>query len=141
MPDKLISDLELDGIYLDTTEQLFVDTGRILRYHRGTYAVNQTTGAVTQGAPTVIYTGECSVFTISSRRDRFDERGGALIFSRQYRIILPPSVQATDIQLGDTWVTDTSDDPGLIGREMEIKDVLPSSIAGYRRITALDAKQ
>lgn len=140
MPDKLISDLELTGIRADADEQLFVDVGRVLREDRSTRTVTAGTMELTSTDLT-IYDGECSIYPISSRRDRFDEVGGRFIFIRQYRVILPTSALSVDIHVGDDWITDTSDDAGIVGRRMEIKDILPGSISGYRRLTVQDHKQ
>lgn len=140
MPAKLISDIELAGIRLDADEQLFVDTGRVLREDQATRTVTAVTMVLTSDYDT-IYDGEASIYPISARRDRFDEVGGALIFIRQYRVVLPSAALSVNIQVGDFWITDTSDDPGVVARMMEVKDVLPGSISGYRRLTVQDHKQ
>lgn len=139
MPDKLISDLELAGIRTDAIEQLFPDAGRVVRLDRASQTINRTTAQIEGTVESTIYNGEAAIYPVRARRDRFDEFGGGLIFTRQYRIVLPYT--ATGIQLGDDWITDDSDDPDLIGRRMEVRDVLVSTIMGYRSLTVQDSEQ
>lgn len=137
MPEELISDLEVAGIRLDTP-QLFVDTGKVERVtSKGT--LNTTTGELDGPTRITIYNGECSIFPIMSRRDRFDEFGQGLIFTRQYRVTLPYT--ADDIQQRDLFTTLTSHDTQLVGREMEVRDIVVSTILGYRRLTVQDTRE
>jgi hypothetical protein len=132
--DELISQLELDGVRADV-EQLFVDAGTIHRVTaKGTF--DPDTGDVTSNTEVLVYSGEASVYPISARRDRFDEQGEGLIFIRQYRVILP--FTADDIQIRDIWRTTSTEDPQLVGRPMEVRDVFVSSNVGYRRLTVHD---
>ncbi len=87
----------------------------------------------------LIFTGKCSIYPIKSRRDRFDEFGHGLIFTRQYRIVLPHT--ADNVQIRDLWTATSSDDPQLIGRELEIRDVIVSTILGYRSLTVHDFRE
>ena len=78
-------------------------------------------------------------YGFESRRDRFDEFGQGLIFTRQYRIVLPHP--ADGIQIRDIWTTTSSDDTQLIGREMEVRDVMVGTIVGYRSLTVHDFRE
>lgn len=137
MPEELISDLELAGIRADAV-QLFKDTGKFERItDKGT--LSTSTATFTGEARSTIYSGECSIYPIMSRRDRFDEFGEGLIFTRQYRVILP--YDEDDIQQRDLFTCLTSDDTQLVGREMEVRDVVVSTILGYRRVTVQDTRE
>jgi hypothetical protein len=140
--NELISSLELDGIRLDA-EQLFVDACTIERPRTSkldsTREVERGTGQLIDDPRDVIYTGLCSIYPIKSRRDRFDEFGQGLIFTRQYRIVLPYT--ADNVQIRDIWTATSSDDTQLVGREMEVRDVIVSTILGYRSLTVHDFRE
>ena len=137
MPDELISTLELDGIRADA-EQLFVDECTVRR--PATDATFDTdTETLTPGTETPIYSGRCSGYPMSARRDRFAVQGEGLIYIRQYRVIFPWDVD--DIQVDDLIRFTVSDDPQIIGRRLEIRDVFVSTILGYRRVTAHDVEK
>lgn len=139
MPDELLSDLELAGIRADTT-QLFVDEGTVHRPDPNNDAdFDPDTGAITDQTETLIYTGVMSIYPIESRRDRFDEFGQGLIFTRQYRVILP--WDTPKFQIRDVVRATVSDDPKLIGRRMEVRDTFVSTILGYRRLTVHDIRE
>ena len=133
MVDYLTTD-ELTGIRTDVAE-LFVDTGTVERITSlGT--LNESTGQYTGETRDSIYSGPCSIYPIEARRDRFDEFGQGLVFTKQYRVVLPHT--SIDVQQRDRFTITTSDDPQLVGREMEVRDVLVSSLLGYRRLTVQD---
>ncbi len=140
--DELISTSELAGIRLDA-EQLFVDACIIERRPTSktdsTREVERGTGQLIDDPRELLYTGKCSIYPIKSRRDRFDEFGQGLIFTRQYRIVLPHT--ADDIQIRDLWTATSSDDTQLVGREMEVRDVIVSTILGYRSLTVHDFRE
>lgn len=140
--NELISLDELAGIRTDAT-QLFVDAGIVERQKTSkettTREVDQATGELLDDPRDLIYTGIASIYPIKSRRDRFDEFGQGLIFTRQYRIILPYTVD--DIQIRDIWTATGSSDTQLIGREMEVRDVIVSTILGYRSLTVHDPRE
>lgn len=137
-PNELISKLELDGMRADV-EQLFTDMGRIIR-PTGTPEYDRATDSFI-GADTfdIIYEGRATFYPIMSRRDRFDEQGQGLIFIRQYRVMIP--WDEAEIQIRDIYQPLTSDDPYIIGRSFEVRDVVGSSIIGYRRLTVHDPKE
>ena len=137
MPEELISSLEVTGIRLDAV-QLFHDTCKVERITDiGT--LNTSTAELESEVRSTIYTGECSLWPIMSRRDRFDEFGQGLIFTRQYRVTLPYT--SDDIQQRDRFTLLTGDDTQAVGREMEVRDVVVSTILGYRRLTVQDTRE
>ncbi len=140
--DELISASELAGIRADV-QQLFVDACTIERQPTSkadtVRQVQRGTGELIDDPRELIYTGVCSIWPIKSRRDRFDEFGQGLIFTRQYRVTLPYTVD--DVQIRDIWTTTSSDDTQLIGREMEVRDVIVSTILGYRSLTVHDFRE
>lgn len=140
--DELISTSELAGIRLDAN-QLFVDACIIERLPTSKTDANREvvrgTGQLVEEPRELVYTGKCSIYPIKSRRDRFDEFGHGLIFTRQYRIVLPHD--ADQVQIRDLWSATSSDDTQLIGKEMEVRDVIVSTILGYRSLTVHDFRE
>ena len=140
--NELISASELAGIRLDAA-QLFVDAGTIERQPTSkddtVRQVERGTGLLIDDPRELIYTGQASIYPIKSRRDRFDEFGQGLIFTRQYRIVMPHT--ADDIQIRDIWTATSSDDTQLVGREMEVRDIIVSTILGYRSLTVHDFRE
>lgn len=138
MPELLTAQ-ELAGIREDVAV-IFEDTCRITRPDVNDPPVlNQATGEFEGGTSITIYEGECYITPIISRRDRFDEVGQGLVFTRQYRVALPWDTD--DVQIRDLYVTLTSADPQIIGREMLVRDVLVGSNIGYRRLTVQDTRE
>lgn len=138
MPIELISGLELDGIREDA-DQLFVDEGIFERLTNRATFTREAGEVVGDDTYDTIYEGVCSIYSIQARRDRFDEFGQGLIYTRQYRVILP--WDEVGIQIRDRFTTTVSADPQLIGRPMEVRDVVVGTILGYRRITVHDSKE
>ncbi len=140
--DELISTSELAGIRQDA-KQLFVDACIIERLPTSKEDSNREvvrgTGELVEEPRDLVFTGKCSIYPIKSRRDRFDEFGHGLIFTRQYRIVLPHT--ADNVQIRDLWTATSSDDPQLIGRELEVRDVIVSTILGYRSLTVHDFRE
>ena len=140
--NELISTSELDGIRSDAV-QLFVDACVIERQPTSkldsTRDVERGTGQLVDDPRELIYTGNCSIYPIKSRRDRFDEFGQGLIFTRQYRVVLPHT--ADDIQIRDIFSATSSDDTQLVGRELQVRDVIVSTILGYRSLTVHDSAE
>lgn len=134
----LLDDLELAGIRLDVDPFLFEDACTITRTtDQGT--VNTITGELESPTSLPIYTGTCSLYPIESRRDRFDEFGQGLIYTRQYRVVLPYDVP--EILIRDIFTLTASDDPQAVGRPMEVRDVILSTNLGYRRLTVQDVRE
>lgn len=134
MTVELLTDIELAGIRTDV-EQLFEDTCIVERITSlGT--LNHGTGEYTGQTRDLIYTGVCFIKPIISRRDRFDEVGQGLVFTRQYRVGLPHTVD--DVQIRDLFTSTASADTQVIGRELLVRDVLVGSNVGYRRLTVQD---
>jgi len=138
MPVELISDAELTGIRTDA-EQLFVDECIIDRLIDRAIFSREAGEIVGTDDYDTIYEGECSIYSIQARRDRFDEFGQGLIYTRQYRVILP--WDEVGVQIRDRYITTVSADPQLVGRPMEVRDVVVGTILGYRRITVHDSKE
>ena len=140
--NELISASELAGIRADAM-QLFVDAATIERQPTSkldsTREVERGTGQLIDDPRELVYTGQVSIYPIKSRRDRFDEFGQGLIFTRQYRVVLPYT--ADGVQIRDIFTTTSSDDTQLIGREMEVRDVIVSTILGYRSLTVHDFRE
>lgn len=131
---ELLTTNELVGIRTDV-DQLFEDEGRIERITSiGT--LNHSTAQYTGETRDLIYEGPCSLYPIISRRDRFDEIGQGLVFTRQYRVQLPYTVD--DVQIRDVFTLLVSADTQAIGREMLVRDVLIGTNLGYRRLTVQD---
>lgn len=137
MSIELISDLELDGIRADTA-QLFEDECTISR-KVSAETFDSDSETVTPGTESVIYSGVCSIYPMSARRDRFDVQGQGLIFIRQYRVIIPWDEE--DIQIRDIVRATMSSDLQLVGRDLEVRDVFVGTNNGYRRITAHDVEE
>lgn len=134
---ELLTARELDGIRLDV-EQLFEDNCMIDRpLTLGT--LDHSTALYTAPTNLVVYAGECSFYPIESRRDRFDEFGQGLVYTRQYRVVLPWDVD--EILIRDVFTITSSDDPEAVGRPMEVRDVLLSTNLGYRRLTVQDVRE
>lgn len=136
MPVELISTAEVDGVRADI-EQLYVDQGRFYRLI-GKPALNPN-GTADPPPEADIYVGRMSVYPIMSRRDRFDELAEGLVFTRQYRVEVP--WDTADIQIRDRLIVTVSRDPELIGRILEVRDVIVETNIGLRRITVHDFRE
>ena len=139
MAGGLLSAIELAGIRADV-EELFEDQCTILRPDPTDPPVlNKATGLFVGGTFLTIYSGECFITPIISRRDRFDEVGQGLVFTRQYRVGIPWTED--DVQIRDLYTTTATDDPQLLGRGMLVRDVLVGTNLGYRRLTVQDTRE
>lgn len=136
MPIELIETAEVDGIRADI-EQLFVDQGRFFR--RVGDPILNPNGTADPPPEADIYVGRMSLYPIMSRRDRFDELAEGLVFTRQYRVEVPWST--ADIQIRDRLILTVSRDPELVGRELEVRDVIVETNIGMRRITVHDFRE
>ncbi len=137
MTIELLTDIELAGIRLDV-DQLFEDTCTIERVTtKGT--LNHSTAKFTGEVRDLIYSGRCFIKPIISRRDRFDEVGQGLVFTRQYRVGIPHTV--TTVQIRDLFTATVSRDPQVVSREMQVRDALVGSNLGYRRLTVQDTRE
>lgn len=134
MPNVLLTDAELDGIRIDVEEQ-FEDEVLITRitqqaeYRRNAPDIPEVRAT--------IYAGRAAIQPHMSRRDRFDEFGQGLIFTRQYRLKIPWDAPLPQIR--DRVVMTVSRDPELVGREMEVRDPVVGTNVGYRRVTVHDS--
>lgn len=134
---ELLSQEELDGIREDTRQTSEVDICLIERIvDEGTLLPN---GLIVVGPRATIYTGFCAIYPILSRRDRFDEFGEGLTFTRQYRVDLPWHVD--NVQIRDRFTVTVSEDPQLLGREFEVRDVVVETNVGVRRLTVHDFRE
>lgn len=134
---ELLSQEELDGIREDARQTNEVDTCKIERIT--TEGQLLPSGLITPDPRSLIYTGFCAMYPILSRRDRFDELGEGLTFTRQYRVDLPWTVAT--VQIRDRFTVLTSEDPQLINREFEVRDVVVETNIGLRRLTVHDFRE
>ena len=132
----LIDALELAGIRTDL-DGFFDDVGIIERII--TPGILQPNGTIAGEVRATIYSGKMSIDPLLSRRDRFDEFGQGLIFTRQYRVDLPHTV--VTVQVRDRLRITASQDPQLVGREMEVRDVMVETDVGLRRLTVHDFRE
>lgn len=134
----LITPNELAGLRTDV-DQIFSYECNITR-DQGEGDLNENTSEYdNKPDDLVLYNGPYFLSPIISRRDRFDEFGEGLIFTRQYRVAIPYTVD--NIQIRDLFVAVTSDDPQLVGRPMLVRDVLVATHLGYRRLTVQDTRE
>lgn len=137
MPSELLSQAEIDGIREDARQTVEVDEGVVER-------ITEQGGLLPNGfrepdTRAVIYNGPCAVYPILSRRDRFDELAEGLVFTRQYRVDLPWSVD--DVQIRDRFHVTVSRDLQLMDREFEVRDVVVETNVGLRRLTVHDFRE
>lgn len=137
MPNVLLTDAELAALREDTI-QLRPDIGT---FERITVPAqyDRTTKLVVPETRIHIWTGPVAMYPNRSRRDRFDELGEGLVFTRQYRVGIPYTV--TTIQIRDRFTLVVSADPQAVGREMEVRDVEVETNMGYRRISVHDFRE
>jgi hypothetical protein len=134
---ELLTQGELDGIRVDV-DQIFEDVGKIERI-TSPGVLDHETALYTGEVRALIYSGPCLIAPIISRRDRFDEFGQGLVFTRQYRVDIPWDID--DVQIRDLFTSLSSSDPQVIGREMLVRDVLVGTNVGYRRLTVQDTRE
>lgn len=134
--NEQISPLELSGIRSDS-EQVFVITCDIERRTKRVPADVAADASMPQPTTTLYTDLRCSVYPIMARRDRFDEFGQSLIFTRQYRLDLP--FDTDNIRIRDLVTIKTSTDSRMLGRVFEVRDVVEGTNSGYRRVTLQDA--
>lgn len=135
---ELLTDEELAGLRVDMDTVINVDECELFRNvdEEGTLLPN---GFIVRDPHLTLYTGPCAMWPLLSRRDRFDEIAEGLVFTRQYRVTLPWSVD--DIQIRDRFKVTVSDDPQLVNREMEVRDVIVESKIAVRRLTVHDFRE
>jgi hypothetical protein len=134
---ELLTAYELNAIRADV-DQIFEDVGMVERVtSKG--VLDHDTAEFAGEVRALVYEGPCLVTPIISRRDRFDEVGQGLIFTRQYRVDLP--WDEDEVQIRDVFTITASDDPQVVGREMQVRDVLVGTNLGYRRLTVQDVRE
>lgn len=138
MPIEMISGLELDGLRLDA-EQLFTSTITIQRRNPVDHDDVAADGSLNVTRTTLYTDIRSTLSPVMSRRDRFDEFGQALIFTRQYRIKVPWSVE--NLRIRDLVIVTDSADPAALGREFEIRDVILSDDNTVRILTVQDSEE
>lgn len=134
--NEQISPLELAGIRADA-EQVFAITCDIDRRVKRQPSDVAADASMPQPVTNLYTDIRCSIYPIMSRRDRFDEFGQSLIFTRQYRLDLP--YDTDNIRIRDLVTVKTSTDSRMLGRVFEVRDVVESTHLGYRRATLQDA--
>jgi len=117
----------------DDSEELLPDTCRI---YRETPSELRPGDTWTSDSDSTIYQGACSLKVIPTKRDRYDNFGEGLVYSHQYRLILPYT--ATGIRITDKVQMLTSDDPDVLTRTFEVRDIHRSSQISQRRVTLHD---
>jgi len=137
MPNVLLTDAELAAVREDVV-MLRPDVGL---FERITVPAqyDRTTKLVVPETRITIYTGPVAIYAHMSRRDRFDELGEGLVFTRQYRVNVPYTED--EIQIRDRFTVLVGTDPQLINREMEVRDVVVGTNLGYRRVTVHDFRE
>jgi hypothetical protein len=138
MPIELISGLELDGIREDT-EQIY--TGECMIQRRNPVIPDDVAadGSLNVTRSTLYTDIPCTLAPIMSRRDRFDEFGQALIFTRQYRIRVHWSIE--NLRIRDLVTITAADDPAALDRLFEIRDVILSDDNSTRILTVQDSEE
>lgn len=82
---------------------------------------------------------KCAISPIKSRRDRFDEVAEGLVFSRQYRLVVPWYID--NIQIRDRVRIVSSADPQMVERIFEFRDVMVQTLLGIRELTVHDFRE
>jgi hypothetical protein len=129
-----ITDFELDCMREDQEAEM--DDQCIIDYISDRGALNEATSEYDNPTWTTVYTGKCSVFPIVARRDRMDSRGEHFLLQRQYRIHLP--WDSGDIAPKMRFRATTTQDPQLLNRDLEVRDVYLVSQPSQRRIVVHD---
>ena len=138
MPSELLSQAELDGLREDARQTIEVDEVLIERVIVGSGQLLPN-GFRTADTRTSIYAGPGAIYPILSRRDRFDEVAEGLVFTRQYRVDLPWSVST--VQIRDRVTVTASQDPQMLNREFEVRDVVVETNVAVRRLTVHDFRE
>lgn len=110
--------------------------GTVTRESTLSEVVNPDNTVTADPAPTTIYSGPARVSPIVFRRDRQELAGGQIQRPRQYRLKIPSPL--VSMQIGDIWTTTICSDPLLVGKRMEVTDVLPQSESAVRVATLTD---
>lgn len=139
----VVSTLELDGVREDV-KIIFKDTVLIYRVTDiGT--LNEATSLYENPTTLTLYDGPGQLTPIRSRRDKFDVIGEGAVFTRQYRLSVPYEAGLADplegVQIRDLIQMTVSNDPQLVDRIMEVRDVTTSTNIGYRQITVHDFRE
>lgn len=135
---ELLTDEELAGLRVDVDTVINVDECVITRPvdQEGTLLPNSF---IVKDPELSIYTGPCAIYPLLSRRDRFDEIAEGLVFTRQYRVDLPWTV--ADVQIRDRFKVTVTNDPQLLNRLMEVRDVVVETNIAIRRLTVHDFRE
>lgn len=135
----LLSQLELDGIRSDA-EQLFSEGTVTIERNPEIDSDDVNPDGSINIVRTPLHTNiPARLAPVLSRRDRFDEFGNALVFTRQYRIKV--SWDIDDVRIGDYATYTASNDPGAVGREFVVRDVVLSEDNSLRILTVQDTAE
>lgn len=143
--NSLLTPRELDHLRHDHAQE-FRDRCVIFRpISLGT--LDTATGKYTNPIILVLYDHDttpglgkkCAISPIKSRRDRFDEVAEGLVFSRQYRLVVPWYID--NIQIRDRVRIVSSADPQMVDREFEFRDVMVQTLLGIRELTVHDFRE
>lgn len=138
MPVELISQTELDGLREDARQTIEVDEVLIERITVGSGQLLPN-GFRATDTRTLVYAGPAAIYPILSRRDRFDEVAEGLVFTRQYRVDLP--WDCDNVQIRDRVTVTASQDPQMLDREFEVRDVVVETNIAVRRLTVHDFRE
>lgn len=139
MAGELLSDLELAGLRIDAAPVAQESVCSV--YRSGDYHWDdvEADGTIAVARETIYSSIDANLSPIMSRRDRFDEFGNALIFTRQYRVRVAWDID--QIRVGDFLVIEESNDPMAVDREFVVRDVVISENNTTRILTVQDSKE
>lgn len=135
----LLSQLELDGIREDA-EQLFSEATVTFTRDPIVESANVSADGTLSKTPITLFANlRCRYAPVLARRDRFDEVGLALVFTRQYRIKVP--WDTTGLRVGDYAEITASNDPDVIDRNFVVRDVVMTEDNSLRIVTVQDSDE
>ena len=101
--------------------------------------INPTTKKYDAPVTEIVYTGPGDISPVTYRRDRQEQGGAESVRIRQYRGVVP--WDADDIHLDDYLIVNFSTDPEMVGKILDITDVLYESELAVRRISLVDTSK
>lgn len=142
----LLTDLELAGAREDLNATLGIDpvgdytnsgtTVRITNPSNSEPVLNLTTGALTPAAGTQVYEGGFFIAPVIFKRDRIEIVAGQITPIKTYRGLGPYDLG--DVHFGAQVEVLTSRDPNMVGRVLDVTDVILESEIVGRRFTLVD---